>query len=80
MISLNRWRIAVKCYITVFGHMYATLRAHYNLEGFSVVDSGAKLRVRQYGFRIPAEAKHFSSFRNVQTGAEAHTASYSVGT
>ena len=46
----------------------------------TAVDVVTRLRGARYGVRIPAGAKHFSPLQNVQTGAGAHPASYSIGT
>jgi hypothetical protein len=41
---------------------------------------GAGLRARWSGVRVPAGAGNFSLHHHVQTGSEAHPASYPMGT
>jgi len=67
-------------YITLFGLCMLNCQPITTWSGVGVVDTGTKLRFRQPGFRIPAGARNYSSFRNVQTGAVTQPASCSVGT
>lgn len=46
----------------------------------TAVGVASRLRGARSGVRIPAGPKHFCPLQNVQTGARAHPASYSIGT
>jgi hypothetical protein len=66
-------------YITLFGLYMLYCQPITTWSGVGVIDTGAKLRGRQSGFRIPAGTRNYFSFRNVHTGAETQPASCSVG-
>jgi len=47
---------------------------------YSAVGIVASLRTRRSSVRIPAWARYFSLYRNIQTSSEAHPPAYSMGT